>query len=195
MKHHENENQVRGGCPADWVWVVPPLSSHLTPVFHLEMLNYTLKPSYEYQDPPWRSHVWKQKSVSSNDERNKRTRRRVTFSDIARAVKFSAKLMGKALAKRVKCTILYATETGKSERFAKSLAEIFKHSFNAKCLNMRDYDAVDLEHENLVIIVTSTFGNGDPPENGEVFFLACLLCLFFNFYPKFINFNSFKIGI
>jgi nitric-oxide synthase len=40
--------------------------------------------------------------------------------------------MGKALAKRVKCTILYATETGKSERFAKNLAEIFKHSFDAK---------------------------------------------------------------
>jgi nitric oxide synthase oxygenase domain/subunit len=49
MKHYENENQLRGGCPADWVWVVPPLSSHLTPVFHLEMLNYYLKPSYEYQ--------------------------------------------------------------------------------------------------------------------------------------------------
>ncbi len=51
-----------------------------------------------------------------------------------RAVKFSAKLMGKALAKRVKCTILFATETGKSERFAKSLAEIFKHAFDAKVL-------------------------------------------------------------
>lgn len=43
--------------------------------------------------------------------------------------------MGKALAKRVKCTILYATETGKSERFAKSLAEIFKHAFDAKVSN------------------------------------------------------------
>ena len=51
---------------------------------------------------------------------------------IQRAVKFSAKLMGKALARRVKCTILYATETGKSERFAKSLSEIFKHAFDAK---------------------------------------------------------------
>ena len=49
MRHYENESHLRGGCPADWVWVVPPLSSHLTPVFHLEMLNYILKPSYEYQ--------------------------------------------------------------------------------------------------------------------------------------------------
>lgn len=40
--------------------------------------------------------------------------------------------MGKALARRVKCTILYASETGRSERFAKTLAEVFKHAFDAK---------------------------------------------------------------
>ena len=34
---------------------------------------------------------------------------------------------------------------------------------------MKDYGEVDLEHEALLLIVTSTFGNGDPPENGEEF--------------------------
>lgn len=33
--------------------------------------------------------------------------------------------------------------------------------------SMDEYDTVDLEHETLVLVVTSTFGNGDPPENGE----------------------------
>jgi len=33
---------------------------------------------------------------------------------------------------------------------------------------MADYDVINLEHEALVLVVTSTFGNGDPPENGEV---------------------------
>lgn len=51
---------------------------------------------------------------------------------VCRAVKFSAKLMGQAMAKRVKATILFATETGKSQDYAKTLCEIFKHAFDAK---------------------------------------------------------------
>lgn len=47
-------------------------------------------------------------------------------------MKFSAKLMGHAMAKRVKATILFATETGKSQDYAKTLCEIFKHAFDPK---------------------------------------------------------------
>lgn len=49
MKHYENEQRARNGCPADWVWIVPPTSSSITPVFHQEMCNYTLHPFYDYQ--------------------------------------------------------------------------------------------------------------------------------------------------
>lgn len=49
MKFAENEQRLRGGYAADWVWIVPPMSGSLTPVFHQEMLMYRLKPSYEYQ--------------------------------------------------------------------------------------------------------------------------------------------------
>jgi Nitric oxide synthase, oxygenase domain len=31
------------------VWIVPPLSGSVTPVFHQEMALYQLKPSYDYQ--------------------------------------------------------------------------------------------------------------------------------------------------
>ncbi|KAK3859197.1 hypothetical protein Pcinc_034666, partial [Petrolisthes cinctipes] len=168
MKHFENEQKLRGGCPADWVWIVPPLSGSITPVFHQEMSLYYLKPSYEYQDPAWKSHVWKKnKDINRNSIR--KTKRKFRFKEIARAVKFTSKLFGKALSKRIKATILYATETGKSEQYARKLGEIFGHTFNAQVYCMADYDLINIEHEAMVLVVTSTFGNGDPPENGEDF--------------------------
>uniref|UniRef100_A0A671PV65 Nitric oxide synthase, inducible n=1 Tax=Sinocyclocheilus anshuiensis TaxID=1608454 RepID=A0A671PV65_9TELE len=49
MQHLETEVRQRGGCPADWVWLVPPMSGSLTPVYHQEMLNYILSPFFYYQ--------------------------------------------------------------------------------------------------------------------------------------------------
>uniref|UniRef100_A0A8C9MI58 Nitric oxide synthase n=1 Tax=Serinus canaria TaxID=9135 RepID=A0A8C9MI58_SERCA len=168
IKHMENEYRCRGGCPADWVWIVPPMSGSITPVFHQEMLNYRLTPSFEYQPDPWNTHVWK--GVNGTPTK----KRAIGFKKLAKAVKFSAKLMGQAMAKRVKATILYATETGKSQVYAKTLCEIFKHAFDAKVMSMDEYDVVHLEHETMVLVVTSTFGNGDPPENGEKFGCALM---------------------
>lgn len=48
------------------------------------------------------------------------------------------------------------------------MGEIFGHAFNSQVHCMSDYDMSSIEHEALVLVVTSTFGNGDPPENGEV---------------------------
>ncbi|MGH0145570.1 UNVERIFIED_CONTAM: hypothetical protein FKN15_018663 [Acipenser sinensis] len=155
MKHMENEYRMRGGCPADWVWIVPPISGSITPVFHQEMLDYFLSPSFSYQPDPWKLPGFSAK-------------KKMRFKEIAEAVKFSASLMGHAMAKRVKARILYATETGKSETFAHMLCDIFKQAFDPKVVCMDEYDIVNLEHDNLVLVITSTFGNGDPPENGEV---------------------------
>ncbi|OWA50884.1 Nitric oxide synthase, brain [Hypsibius exemplaris] len=167
MKHLENEQKVRGGCPADWVWIVPPLGGSLLPVFHQEMLDYRLSPCYDYQEEAWRVHVWKKdKSKSSQAPKSKR---KFGFREIARAVKFSAKLMSKALARRIRATIIFATETGKSERYAKALFDVFKYGFDVNVISADHYDLTHLEHEALLLIVTSTFGNGDPPDNGKEF--------------------------
>lgn len=34
---------------------------------------------------------------------------------------------------------------------------------------MDDFVFSDIEYEQLLLVVTSTFGNGDPPDNGESF--------------------------
>ncbi|CAH3893206.1 unnamed protein product [Pieris brassicae] len=162
IKHLDNENKSRGGCPSDWIWIVPPMSSSLTSVFHQEMALYHIRPSYDYQEPAWKTHQW------ANSDGNK-PRRKFHFKQIARAVKFTSKLFSQALSKRIKATILYATETGKSEQYAKELGTIFGYAFNAQVQCMADYDMFSIEHETLLLIVTSTFGNGEPPANGVAF--------------------------
>ncbi|XP_076549445.1 nitric oxide synthase isoform X3 [Osmia lignaria lignaria] len=167
MKHYENEMRLRNGCPADWLWIVPPISGSATPVFHQEMAMYHLKPSYDAQDPAWKTHVWKK----GRDKRStsKKPRRKFHFKQIARAVKFTSKLFGRALSRRIKATVLFATETGTSQMYAEKLGELLGHAFHSQVLSMSDYDISNIEHEALLLVITSTFGNGDPPENGEAF--------------------------
>ena len=47
--------------------------------------------------------------------------------------------MAKAMSKRIKVVILYATETGKSEEYAKLLQKIFNFAFNAKVKILTNY--------------------------------------------------------
>lgn len=72
---------IRNGCPADWVWIVPPMSGSITPVFHQEMALYYLKPSFDYQDPAYKVHVWKKDRDKS---KSRKPRRKFHFKQIAR---------------------------------------------------------------------------------------------------------------
>ncbi|CAB1349121.1 unnamed protein product [Coregonus sp. 'balchen'] len=162
MKHMETEFRLRGGCPADWAWLVPPMSGSLTPVFHQEMVNYILSPFFYYQPDPWLTHVWR------NAEKCLR-KQQISFKAVARAALFSSTLMRRVLANRVRCTVLYATETGKSQTLAQRLNSMLNCAFNSRLLCMEDYNFSDMEQESLLVVVTSTFGNGDSPGNGESF--------------------------
>uniref|UniRef100_A0A8B9CEE0 Nitric oxide synthase n=1 Tax=Anser brachyrhynchus TaxID=132585 RepID=A0A8B9CEE0_9AVES len=172
MKYMQNEYRVRGGCPADWVWIVPPMSGSITPVFHQEMLNYVLTPFFYYQVPLSRKLFGKQSEV------------------LYRAVLFASSLMQKAMAMRSKVTVIYATETGKSETLANNLCSLFSCAFNTKILCMDEYNITDLEKETLLLVVTSTFGNGDSPNNGKVIlaseaYMSDLICISFCRYAVF----------
>lgn len=72
---------------------------------------------------------------------------------------------------REKCTIIFATETGKAAKFATTLAKVFDKLFNVEAVAANEYLPVSrLASERLVLFVASTFGNGEPPGNAEKFY-------------------------
>lgn len=62
--------------------------------------------------------------------------------------------------------ILYGTETGTAEECSYSLAKaITAYGLPAKAIDLYDFTCADLCTLPLVFIISSTHGNGDPPEN------------------------------
>jgi nitric-oxide synthase len=50
IKHIENEQRAGRPTPADWSWIVPPMSGGVTPVFHRYYDELDLRPAF-YLDP------------------------------------------------------------------------------------------------------------------------------------------------
>ncbi|MBI4662710.1 MAG: assimilatory sulfite reductase (NADPH) flavoprotein subunit [Verrucomicrobia bacterium] len=66
--------------------------------------------------------------------------------------------------------VLYGSQTGTAEQLAKRLAaEAEKHGFKPRVLEMNAFAAVDFAKEQRLILVTSTWGDGDPPDNAAAF--------------------------
>jgi sulfite reductase (NADPH) flavoprotein alpha-component len=65
-------------------------------------------------------------------------------------------------------TILFATQTGNSRRLAHQLqAAMAGNGLSATLQSMADYPVERLAEEHHLLIITSTHGEGDPPENAE----------------------------
>jgi sulfite reductase (NADPH) flavoprotein alpha-component len=72
-------------------------------------------------------------------------------------------------------TVLFGSQTGTSEKLAKLVAkEAGRHGFAATVHEMARYPLTQLASERYLVIVTSTYGDGEPPDNGKTFwdFLA-----------------------
>lgn len=71
------------------------------------------------------------------------------------------------------CTILYGSQTGNCEMLADDLANLAStRGLGASVTAMDDFDVASLpEHQHLVVI-TSTYGEGEMPDNAELFWEA-----------------------
>lgn len=69
--------------------------------------------------------------------------------------------------------ILFASETGNTENFAKRFSKFARaRGYNARCVSMDDVDVSDLQSEPLVLLMSSTCGQGEIPKNGRHFLKA-----------------------
>ncbi|MEO8428205.1 MAG: sulfite reductase subunit alpha [Verrucomicrobiota bacterium] len=73
-------------------------------------------------------------------------------------------------AKTESLLILYGSQTGTAEQLAKRLGnDAAKRGFAARVMEMNAFASVDFTKEPRLIIVTSTWGDGDPPDNAAAF--------------------------
>jgi len=67
-------------------------------------------------------------------------------------------------------TVLYGSQTGNGEGVAKQLAEQARSKgFEVRISSLSDYKPANLKRESLVSFVISTHGEGDPPDDAEIF--------------------------
>jgi len=70
-----------------------------------------------------------------------------------------------------KLTVLYGTESGNSESLAdRSVKEAKKRGFQAVMKNMADISTADLAKFTNVLVIVSTWGDGEPPETAIPFY-------------------------
>lgn len=70
-------------------------------------------------------------------------------------------------------TILFGSQTGTAEGLAKKAAkEAGKRGFAASILDMAQTDAAKLAAEKNVLVITSTYGDGEPPDNAKALYAA-----------------------
>lgn len=77
---------------------------------------------------------------------------------------------GEAPAEAEPLVIMYGSQTGTAEQLAKRLAaDAGTHGFKARVLEMNAFASVDFSQEQRLVLVTSTWGDGDPPDNAMAF--------------------------
>ncbi|QJD79677.1 nitric oxide synthase oxygenase [Spirosoma rhododendri] len=142
MIHDQREKRAGRECPAQWSWVTPAAGGSTTTVWHHEMRDFYLSPSYHYAADKW--------AVLDDD---------LTLAgELAEA---EPTVSNRPL-------ILYGSETGTAERYARQTARRLSQH-RPRIMALDEFDPAQLAQEQLVLVVTSTFGNGEAPGNAANF--------------------------
>ncbi len=141
MIHDLREKRSGRECPAQGSWVVPAAGGSTTPVWHHEMRDFHLKPSYKYAPDRWLAHTDDAPSGDATAEQPERTR-------TARPL------------------IVYASETGTAESYAHQAARRLA-GLAPSVKAIEDINLSDLANASRVLAIVATCRDGDVPESGE----------------------------
>jgi sulfite reductase alpha subunit-like flavoprotein/hemoglobin-like flavoprotein len=140
LVHDQREKRAGREVPAQWSWVVPSAGGSATPVWHHEMRDFYLRPHYHYAGDKW--------SVVGSEQTE------------------TAALPVGAATQRV--LILFGSETGTAEGYARQAARRLKR-FRPRVLALDECEPETLSDGSLVLVVASTFGDGEMPGNAKQF--------------------------
>src|SRR5580700_7761710 len=72
---------------------------------------------------------------------------------------------------KIRVNVYFGTETGNSEAVAKRMAKFLQsRGFESQAINLSKISSGALAGEAYALIVTSTFGDGDPPDSAKAFY-------------------------
>ncbi|MFD2935675.1 nitric oxide synthase oxygenase [Spirosoma flavum] len=162
LTHDLREKRAGRECPAQWSWVVPSAGGSVTPVWHHEMRDFYLSPSYHYAADRW---------VVIDDE--------LMIVDEEAGSELSGANRTHVLTHRPDRTsapehrprrvlILYGSETGTAESYARKTARRLNR-YQPRVMALDEYDITQLAQEDLLLVVTSTFRDGNLPGNAQKF--------------------------
>lgn len=141
LMHDLREKRSGRECPAQGSWVVPAAGGSTTPVWHHEMRDFHLTPTYKYAADRWLAHV---------DE------------DLELAVAAPAPV-------RLRTTrplIVYASETGTAENYAQQAARRLA-ALEPSVKSLEDVSLEELAGASRVLAIVATCRDGDVPESAE----------------------------
>jgi len=143
LTHDLREKKAGRECPGDYGWVLPAAGGSACPVWHHQMRDFYLEPAYHHAADRWdvEDGINLEQFMAATDENGN---------------------------KRDRILILYGSETGTAEGFARQAARQLQQ-FRPKVMALDEYTFDSLASEKLLLVITSTFGNGEIPSNGKQF--------------------------
>jgi nitric oxide synthase oxygenase domain/subunit/ferredoxin-NADP reductase/flavodoxin len=140
MMHDLREKKAGRECPAQWSWIAPSAGGATTAVWHHEMRDFNLRPSYAYAADRW--------------------------AVTAGAVGVAGCGSDEAAPAAASPLILFASETGTAEACARQAARgLSRHG--ARVMDMAEACPEEIRRSPLTLIVASTFRDGEVPSNGQ----------------------------